>query len=408
MTYPKLGLTATKNTNSSVLHGENVSEVFRIDTDLEKLIPFIGTVLHGDLGPLHYDLLHVKGGPVLSVYQDQTFSPDPKLRLTFSEPVFVGGQATNVAEFPLGSPITWEPMLSNSSQITIVPQYILNNTFHNETGLDVAVQFDVDAVSLTAPFIPPYTSDSTHRIGPLIDPPPTNISLGRIPILNSTWEIPVSSVTGAAITIPKVNIDITPNLGDLGISLATFVQTDPNNPDGVIYNLDFTRAVNGGSPRQYHVQVSGVEAGLDDPGGEGFIHIFKASQDVILTDPVTSEQFNVGRNFCSDADGCDLSAFLPGPGPAFIAADPDNPGQFLPPLYAPAPPIVPNTDVDTANHPILGHPDMTHTNTVSNVQTGTDVVDLRNGPTTTILARSKEFNPERDGDSPRLTFPQSV
>ncbi len=84
---------------------------------------------------------------MISVYQEQTFTPDPQVRLTFSEPVMIGGQPTNMADFPLGAPKNWTPMFSNSDEITIVPQYILKNTFSNETGLDLSWQFNVDALS---------------------------------------------------------------------------------------------------------------------------------------------------------------------------------------------------------------------------------------------------------------------
>jgi hypothetical protein len=395
---PKLGTSGAQSVpGGTVLHAEKVSPVFTVDGDLEKLIPFIGTVLHNSLGPFDYDLLHVGGGPVLNVYQDQTFTPDPQVRLTFSEPVLVAGQATNVAEFPLGAPLNWTPMFSNSSQITVVPQYILKNTFRNETGLDVSVQVNVDALSLSAPFIPGGPPDG-HTIGPLIQTTET-IPLARVPlplVNRDPWEISLGTVTGDAITIPKLNLDYVANLGDLKFTLAEFVG---GPPEDATYVLHFDRTVVGEPTREYEATVTGVQSQSvikrPDDSVLAVWQKFAASQDVMVTDPVTSEQFNLGRDF--SLSGYDWSELLPAAGPAFIAEDPDNPGQFLPALYVPTLADIPNTDVDVMNHPILGQQDTNYTNGIVNTEYGTEVIDARNGPATTILARTGDFTPEGDG-----------
>ena len=49
--------------------------------NLERLIPFVGTILQNQIGPLGYDLLNLAGGPQLTLYQEMTFTPDPKVRL---------------------------------------------------------------------------------------------------------------------------------------------------------------------------------------------------------------------------------------------------------------------------------------------------------------------------------------
>lgn len=391
VTYPKLGLTGAPNApNSPVLHGQNVSEVFRVEADLEKLIPLIGPLLHNSIAGVEYDLLNISGAPVVSVYQDQTFTPDPRVQLQFSELVLVDGQPTKVVERPLGTPINWEPMFSNSPQITITPLYILNNTFRNETGLDFSLEVDLEAIGFDAPFLPEY-------VGPLINPDPVNVPLFRVPLLEpDPWQINLDTVVGAPITIPKLNVDAVPNLGDLRLTFTELVSGTAGTGDAT-YTLHFNRDVLGGPPREYQATVAGVGSVFELPFGEGVLRsgLFEANEDVVLTDPVTSEQHNLGRNFC--LNGCDLSQTLPGPNPTFVVEDPDNPGQFLPPLYVTTLPDIPNTDVDTVNHPILGHPDMSNVNDVADEEYGTAVTDLRDGPETTVLARTQTINPEGDG-----------
>ena len=77
-------------------------------------------------------------------------------------------------------------MFSNSSPIQVTPTYLLNNTFRNETGLNVNLVIDVEALSLTGDF------------------PPFNGTLG--PVYADTVTIPIFE--GGELFAPQFNIPL--------------------------------------------------------------------------------------------------------------------------------------------------------------------------------------------------------
>jgi len=399
---PRLGVASTPS-NGPIVNASAVKPIVTLTGNMEKLIPFVGGFLHNSIGPFEYDLLQLKGGPELGLYQEMSFTPDPQLKLSFSEPVLVRGnpcaddaaticggagslQETVTARVPLGSSVDWQPMFTNSSSVTITPTYLFKNSFRNETGVELSLVTDVEALSLKSPFFP--TTNNT--IGPIIDTE-ARVPLGRAELFTRQFEIPLPSVTGDAIVVPKVNVGLEIGLGDLNLATSNFVGADPENPQSALWDLTFNRTVQGGPPRQYQVRVSGLAGDLTPPGGgEGdSATVLRTSADVILTDPVTSQQYAVGRRFC--LTNCDLSAFQPDASPYF-----DDPNPTLGKLYVTHLPDDPNIDVDVQQHPILGsYNGGTPVNTVDSTEYGVEFVDKLNGPASSIVVREREIVPDR-------------
>ena len=348
---------------SGVLHGEYVGEVLRLDTDVEKLVPVIGGILHNSIPPLltPYDLAHIGLAPKISLYQDLTLTPDPRVRLKFSEIVRVGSSLTNVVEFPLGQHIQWTPIFSNSNQITVVPEYIMHNSFRHETGLALDVDVTFDALGFDSPLLPNY-------VGPLVHETNT-FAIGRLPLYEpDPWEIEMKSVVGSGIPVTKYNADF---IHDVQLTSASLISGSANTPS--TFELHFQRSFVGQPPHQFQTTIPGFYTKFDvaDPsGGEAYItHVFTANDDVIFIDPVTGDQFNLGRDF-GLYDSTNLSSLLPSPSPTLLVADPSNPGQYLPPLSIPYLDAIPYTPPDIANDPILGAPthDQTQNSTASRLR----------------------------------------
>jgi hypothetical protein len=403
---PNLAVSSVTNgsVQGPVIRARKEQPLVTLTGNLERLIPFVGTILQNQIGPIGYDLLNLAGGPQLTLYQDMTFTPDPKVRLTFSEPVLVAGSSepTNQAEFDLDEAINWRPLFSNSNSITVRTTYLLENTFRNETGLNVDLVIDVEALSLTGDF-PPFNG----TLGPVYDDTVTIPVFEGGTLFAPQFNIPLASVTGGSlpglapittgdIVFEKSNLDIVPGLGDMQLVTSTFIGPDPNNPGYEIHDMEFTRAVDGGAPRQYQARVSG-QVGFVFPEGEDVGGYFITSEDVIVTDPVTSQQINLGRNFCLNE--CDLSAAMPAPSPAFI-----DPNPSLGSLYVSTLPddlsFVPNVDLNVAGHPTLDQynpvNDINPPQNSTVVET-TEFVDHAQYPTATVLVRTGEVIPNGVG-----------
>ena len=136
--------------------------------------------------------------------------------------------------------------------------------------------------------------------------------------MKETFPVTIGDVTADPIVFQKSNIEIVSNLGDLRLQAAQFVKVDPDNPNYEIWSLEFSRTVEGGPPRLYEAEVSGLSSFINWTGEiqSGF---FDAASDVILTDPDTGA-INVGRNFCRS--GCDLSSLRPDASPAYVDPNP--------------------------------------------------------------------------------------
>jgi hypothetical protein len=172
---PNLGVSSNPLApGSTTLTGNGQQSVLRLDVDLEKLVPFIGGLLSNSIGPFGYNLLSVVGGPDLSVYQNFSFTPDPKVLLSFSDTMLVQGsdgvyRPANNAFFDLGAPVNIEVPIGTRDDVTFQPTYFLDNQFSNETGLSLSAFLDVSGLSITTAFgdlgpigLAALTSDGLH------------------------------------------------------------------------------------------------------------------------------------------------------------------------------------------------------------------------------------------------------
>ncbi len=71
---PKLDV-ASMPINGQVLTAHKYQPLVTLTGNLEQLIPFVGTILQRQIGPLGYDLLNLDGGPQIGLYQDMTLLP---------------------------------------------------------------------------------------------------------------------------------------------------------------------------------------------------------------------------------------------------------------------------------------------------------------------------------------------
>ncbi|MCA9147957.1 MAG: hypothetical protein KDA92_01595, partial [Planctomycetales bacterium] len=383
---PTLGVTAGLAPGSDrVLHGENLSRVFELQADFEKLIPFIGPFLHPNFGVLEIDLLSLSGGPTISVYQDQTFTPDPWVRLNFSESVLVDGNLQKSVEFPLGEPISWTPVFSGSDEIIVKPEYMLRNTFSNETGISFGVTATMDAIGINSPIIP------GGKLDPLIHVGPVEEQLLRVPLLDpDPWTIPIEDVMGDEITILKDNSDFRHLRFE-----STSYQGKQNGED--IYDLTFVQDLAGGGTRQLHVVAAGEsyypEEMLLDTNEPP--EVFRSTTDIIVTDPDTNESINLGR-YIIGADMSQYTAFnLPADGPTVYATD--EVGNITATLHVSPLPDLNEVDLDPTTHPILGGPSTTVINSYAQSETVVEEIDVRDGVVATVLARSGDVTPRGDG-----------
>ena len=223
--------------------------------------------------------------------------------------------------------------------------------------------------------------------------------------MKETFPVTIGDVTADPIVFQKSNIEIVSNLGDLRLQAAQFVKVDPDNPNYEIWSLEFSRTVEGGPPRLYEAEVSGLSSFINWTGEiqSGF---FDAASDVILTIRTLGQSTWV--NFCRS--GCDLSSLRPDASPYMSILIPlwDAPYHGAPDDLT----LVPGVDLDPTGHPVLDqyNTDNDFTDDES-FEGATKIIDRRQGAVTTIVARTGDFNPERDGafDSlSRLNLPPLI
>jgi hypothetical protein len=392
---PKLEATSSAPAGP-VVRAQTLQPIARLTGNMEKLIPFVGGFLHNEIGPFEYDLLQLKGGPELSLYQKMTFTPRPQLELSFSEPVLVRGVPCDVdvicagpgglhetvkAKSALGSPLDWRPMFSNSSSISIKPTYHLENWFINETGLNVGLVTEVESLTLTAPFIP----TDNHSVGPFIKQK-VRTTLFEFPLFTPEFEIPVPSVTGDPIIVPKLNLGLETGVGDLTLLTSEFAGPDTEHAGYELYDLTFSRTVAGVS-RQYHARVSGTVNHIDPEGIGAVTFRSRNDQNVVATNVETNQQISVGYSFC--LNNCDLSILQPATSPAYVDPNPALGKLFITQLST-----NPNIDINPTTHPQYYQYDApAPVNTLTETEYGVEFVDKLNRPITTILARKYEFVP---------------
>ena len=150
LSSPNLRVTGGLAPGGTALAGKGAQPVITVLGSLDDFIPFVGSVLDGNIGPFGYTIASTDGGPSFGIYQDFRLEVTPRLRLDFSENVLVGGGLTEFAEFGLDEEISFRTLLSCSDKLTIAPTYKIDARFFNETGISVDVVFDLDGPTLRA------------------------------------------------------------------------------------------------------------------------------------------------------------------------------------------------------------------------------------------------------------------
>jgi hypothetical protein len=202
VSYPDVKVAASGVGANDSLHGFDSKPIITLQGQAEKLVPFIGPFLSNSIGPIGYDLLTTLGGPALNLYQDFTFTPNPRVRLDFSQPILARGadgvfRPTNSVDFALGDDIQLRTMVHTSNELVVRPTYFLNNTLRNETGLSLGVNFDVDILTLNTPF---------GNAGPAYHADLDFSNLVKFPVYTNSFEIPMSAITGDDITLENYTL----------------------------------------------------------------------------------------------------------------------------------------------------------------------------------------------------------
>jgi hypothetical protein len=293
----------------------------------EQLIPFIGPLLHGAVGPFGYELASVQPTLNLQLYQSMTFTPSLMVYFQFSEPVFYNGQLTYTVALPVGETADIMPTIGNpfqSTTMSVQPTFVLDNEFHNVTGLALSGEIDVDVLSLNAPVDAGPAGSFAFDLGTLDLPP----------LVDDTFKLSVPPITTDSSTIVR-----NPDLGiALSVRPALDIAGDPLlDPTGVaLYDL-FLDALGDHAAGRGTV-VRGACNFLSDRTCDS---LFVAQSDVFGPDGV-----DLGRLFCLIClDRSDQ----------FLAQSPllqgDFGDYFLSPLFDY--PTLPSLDEVLAGDPVL-------------------------------------------------------
>jgi hypothetical protein len=180
------------------LQGSGNETIVHASFDAASLIPVVGPFLAGSIGPVDYTLLSVSPGVGLGLYQDFSFAPNLMVNLDFSSPVReADGTVTTHVMFPVdGTPVTLTPATIGGfgdDTIKISPTFVLNNQFHNTTGLTLSGDVDVAALQLGGLF----------DAGPAFHADPVVAQI-PIPLFSDTFQVDIPPITTAATTVPRI------------------------------------------------------------------------------------------------------------------------------------------------------------------------------------------------------------
>jgi hypothetical protein len=209
---PSLGVHGTIDPDG-VLRGSGRQDIVDFAFDLEQLIPFIGPLLHREFAGFGYELLNLQPHATLGLYQEFSFDPELKVNLEFSEPVIHNGRATNTVRFGLGEEVTLKSNTGFSPTMKIKPTYILENQFHNETGLYLAGSMDIRAFTLQEPI----------GLDPAFETTLDLFTLELPPLFKDTFSIDVPPITTGTLTLGK----------DLDFEELLFERVFPDDENGI-------------------------------------------------------------------------------------------------------------------------------------------------------------------------------
>ena len=181
------------------LAGSGQEKIVGLSFDAASLLPVVGPFMAGSVGPIDYTLLSVDPGVSLGLYQNFSFTPNLMVNLDFSEPVLeADGTVTRHVEFPVGAPpLTLTPatvggFLDHNFQIK--PTFILDNTFHNTTGLTLGGDVAVTALQLSGLF----------DAGPAFFADPSLFSI-PVPLFQDSFQLDIPNISTPAANIPRLS-----------------------------------------------------------------------------------------------------------------------------------------------------------------------------------------------------------
>ena len=284
---PNLAVQDTLSSDHSTVAGGGSQPVLTINGSLDKLAPFVGPILTNNFGPIGYTLLSATLGPQLSLYQNFSLTPNPAVDLRFSSPVLqqVNGnwQPTTSVTYDLSAPPTIKvPWSTSFSSLTVQPTYMLNDTFHNETGISVGATLPVSALALTTPLGP---------AGPVFNTTLTADALAKIPLYTNNFNMNL----GQIVTTP-FTLDVTPLPSSAGLlQVSTWELGSVLASDGATSaQIDFKNTLNLDNPKfsgNFDTTVLGSVLDFGTPSAPE--SMFLANNDVIAPDGT-----DLGDAFC--------------------------------------------------------------------------------------------------------------
>ena len=222
---PNINVDGTRRSDGTMAGGGS-SEFLNAAFDVGQLIPLVGQILHNNIGVFGYDLLSFEPTISLTLNQSLTFDPQLMVALQFSDPVLYGGNATRTVVMPVGGPPVSLEMAGigrPGSDVTVKPTFFLDNTFHNNTWINVALGYDVTALELTAPV----------EAGPAFEDHVDFADFDFFTVNDSSFQVYVPPITTSAQTFGR-----TGSLQAL-LSAAVNVGVDPNDQGDSQFTLNF-------------------------------------------------------------------------------------------------------------------------------------------------------------------------
>ncbi len=316
VSYPDVRVGATGVDANHRLHGFDSKPIVSLQGQAEKLVPFIGPFLSNSVGPIGYDLLTTLGGPQLSLYQDFTFTPTPRVRLEFSTPVLARGtdgrfRPTNSVDFALGDDIELKTIVA-SPELVVRPTYFLRNTLRNETGLSLGVSFDVDVLTLNTPF---------GDVGPAFHGDLDFSDLFRVPVYTHSFEIPMGAVTGDNIALENVFL-VGATVLNANVLAAALESRDGEtglatyDVTMLVHEVPYTGSA---GPFPFNISLTGEEVFLllGDSVDVPVQTVLMLENDLILGEGENA--VNVGNAFCISC--VDASAYFEDVNPSLLDAE---------------------------------------------------------------------------------------
>ena len=216
---PSLQTTGTFDSSTGTLNASGVSPFLNLRANLLGIaeaaagIPTVTGLSISDptgLLSLGYDLLTLQAGPDLNIVQDFTMTPKLMAMLQFSSPVDILGVDTTSYTG------AWDSLpdikMLGTDPVTITPQFYVDASLTNLTGLGVAGGFSVDALNANASITIGGISFNIAQFGPLFHYDNSTGTLSLPPILNNTFTLGgFNKINGTPFTVGANGVQLVTN-----------------------------------------------------------------------------------------------------------------------------------------------------------------------------------------------------